>query len=205
MFWFWFSLFPVCFFFLTHQGISPEQCKKKVSFHFLFFAARRLESHKELDLDDEDFAKLQHFSLPPMNIERPATYKQRTVRPLRRCQSARAHFQGHTRSRSLGRRDSNQSQVAFSSTIVSMNGLNWHASLILLSVAFCDGKPAGEIQALVELREGGGRQSTGVLAWNVLAEVSWGPGWGFGNLGPVIKDHKIRREAHRWGFVIAVW
>ncbi|KGL88978.1 putative phospholipid-transporting ATPase VB [Charadrius vociferus] len=79
--------------------------------------ARRLETHKELDLDDDDFAKLQHFTLPPMNIERPATYKQRTMRPLRRCQSARAHFQGHTRNRSLGRRDSNQSQVAFSSTI----------------------------------------------------------------------------------------
>ncbi|XP_074912745.1 phospholipid-transporting ATPase VB isoform X1 [Buteo buteo] len=79
--------------------------------------ARRLETHKELDLDDEDFAKLQHFTLPPMNIETPATYKQRTVRPLRRCQSARAHFQGHTRNRSLGRRDSNQSQVAFSSAI----------------------------------------------------------------------------------------
>ncbi|XP_076206227.1 phospholipid-transporting ATPase VB isoform X1 [Aptenodytes patagonicus] len=79
--------------------------------------ARRLETHKELDLDDEDFAKLQHFTLPPMNIERPATYKQRTMRPLRRCQSARAHFQGHTRNRSLGRCDSNQSQVAFSSTI----------------------------------------------------------------------------------------
>ncbi|XP_049685050.1 phospholipid-transporting ATPase VB [Accipiter gentilis] len=79
--------------------------------------ARRLESHKELDLDDEDFAKLQHFTLPPTNIETPATYKQRTVRPLRRCQSARAHFQGHTRNRSLGRRDSNQSQVAFSSAI----------------------------------------------------------------------------------------
>uniref|UniRef100_A0A663FHY8 Phospholipid-transporting ATPase n=1 Tax=Aquila chrysaetos chrysaetos TaxID=223781 RepID=A0A663FHY8_AQUCH len=79
--------------------------------------ARRLETHKELDLDDEDFAKLQHFTLPPMNIETPATYKQRTVRPLRRCQSARPHFQGHTRNRSLGRRDSNQSQVAFSSAI----------------------------------------------------------------------------------------
>ncbi|OXB57983.1 hypothetical protein ASZ78_000860, partial [Callipepla squamata] len=81
--------------------------------------AKRLETHKELDLEDEDFAKLQHFILPPMNIERPATY-QRTMRPLRRSQSARAHFQGHTRSRSLGRRDSNQSQVAFSSTIVTV-------------------------------------------------------------------------------------
>ncbi|KGL81900.1 putative phospholipid-transporting ATPase VB, partial [Tinamus guttatus] len=75
--------------------------------------ARRLEAHKELDLDDEDFA---NFTLPP-NIERPGTYKQGTVRPLRRSQSARAHFQGHIRQKSLGRRDSNQSQVAFSSTI----------------------------------------------------------------------------------------
>ncbi|CAM9459388.1 unnamed protein product [Bubo scandiacus] len=79
--------------------------------------ARRLENYKDLDLDDEDFAKFQHFSLPPMNTERQATYKQRTMKPLGRCQSARAHFQGHTRNRSLGRCDSNQSQVAFSSTI----------------------------------------------------------------------------------------
>ncbi|XP_009945392.1 PREDICTED: probable phospholipid-transporting ATPase VB [Leptosomus discolor] len=79
--------------------------------------AKRLETHKELDLDDEDFAKHQRFTLPPMNIEAPAIHKQRTTRPVRRCQSARAHFQGHTRNRSLGRRDSNQSQVAFSSTI----------------------------------------------------------------------------------------
>ncbi|XP_033922525.1 phospholipid-transporting ATPase VB isoform X2 [Melopsittacus undulatus] len=79
--------------------------------------AKRLETHKELDLDNEDFAKLQHLTLPPINIETPGTLKQRTTRPLRRCQSARAHFQGHTRNRSLGRRDSNQSQVAFSSPI----------------------------------------------------------------------------------------
>ncbi|KAK2510221.1 Atp10b [Columba guinea] len=79
--------------------------------------ARRLETHKELDLDDEEFSKLQHFTLPPMNTETSATLKQGTMRPLRRCQSARAHFQGHTRNRSLGRRDSNQSQVAFSSTL----------------------------------------------------------------------------------------
>ncbi|KAM8994254.1 phospholipid-transporting ATPase VB [Ara ararauna] len=79
--------------------------------------ARRLETHKELDLDNEDFAKLQHLTLPPANIETSGTFKQRTTGPLRRCQSARAHFQGHTRNRSLGRRDSNQSQVAFSSPI----------------------------------------------------------------------------------------
>ncbi|KAM9373311.1 phospholipid-transporting ATPase VB [Phaethornis superciliosus] len=82
--------------------------------------ARRLETHKEFDLDDEDFANLQRFTLPPMDIERPATSKQRTLRPLRRCQSARAHFQRHIRNRSLARRDSNQSQVAFSSPIVTV-------------------------------------------------------------------------------------
>ncbi|NXO91264.1 AT10B ATPase, partial [Certhia brachydactyla] len=76
---------------------------------------RRLKTQKELDF--EDFAKLQHFTLPPMNLERPATYKHNTMRPLRRCQSDRARFQGHTRNRSVGRRDSNQSQVAFSSPI----------------------------------------------------------------------------------------
>uniref|UniRef100_A0A8B9FD43 ATPase phospholipid transporting 10B (putative) n=1 Tax=Amazona collaria TaxID=241587 RepID=A0A8B9FD43_9PSIT len=86
--------------------------------------ARRLETHKELDLDNEDFVKLQHLTLPPTNTETPDTFKQRTTRPLRRCQSARAHLQGHTRNRSLGRRDSNQSQVAFSSPIVSTNRLS---------------------------------------------------------------------------------
>ncbi|NWX65192.1 AT10B ATPase, partial [Promerops cafer] len=77
---------------------------------------RRLKTQKELDLD-EDFTKLQHFTLPPMNLERPATYKHSTMRPLRRCQSDRARSPGHTRSRSVGRRDSSQSQVAFSSPI----------------------------------------------------------------------------------------
>ncbi|NXD39248.1 AT10B ATPase, partial [Copsychus sechellarum] len=78
---------------------------------------RRLKTQKELDLDNEDFAKLQHFTLPPMNFERSATYKHSTVRPLRRSQSDRAHFRGHRRNRSVGRRDSSQSQVAFSSPI----------------------------------------------------------------------------------------
>ncbi|XP_027499240.1 probable phospholipid-transporting ATPase VB isoform X2 [Corapipo altera] len=79
--------------------------------------ARRLETHKELDLDDEDFAKLQHFTLPAPNVGRAACAQQSPPGALRRCQSARARVQGHARSRSLGRRDSSQSQVAFSSTI----------------------------------------------------------------------------------------
>ncbi|NWI58195.1 AT10B ATPase, partial [Calyptomena viridis] len=71
--------------------------------------ARRLQTHKEADLDEEDFARLEHFTLPAVRAGSP--------RPLRRSQSARARFQGHTRHRSVGRRDSSQSQVAFSSTI----------------------------------------------------------------------------------------
>ncbi|NXU43121.1 AT10B ATPase, partial [Drymodes brunneopygia] len=79
--------------------------------------ARRLKTQKELDVDNDDFAKPQHFTLPPMSLERPGTSKHNTMRPLRRCQSARARVQGHTRNRSVGRRDSSQSQVAFSSPI----------------------------------------------------------------------------------------
>uniref|UniRef100_A0A5F8GQN8 Phospholipid-transporting ATPase n=1 Tax=Monodelphis domestica TaxID=13616 RepID=A0A5F8GQN8_MONDO len=40
-----------------------------------------------------------------------------SAKPLRRSQSARAHFQYHTRHRSMGRCNSTQSPVAFSSTI----------------------------------------------------------------------------------------
>ncbi|XP_071426676.1 phospholipid-transporting ATPase VB isoform X1 [Pithys albifrons albifrons] len=78
--------------------------------------AKRLETHKGLDWDDEDLAKLQHFTLPAVPPGGPVG-RQGTLRPLRRCQSARARFQGHTRSRSMGRQDSAQAQVAFSSTI----------------------------------------------------------------------------------------
>ncbi|XP_030428907.1 probable phospholipid-transporting ATPase VB isoform X2 [Gopherus evgoodei] len=79
--------------------------------------AKRLETHKELDSDDEDWARHQHFALPVIKIEKPDTLKQKNSKPLRRCQSARARFQGHARKKSLGRCDSLQSQVAFSSTI----------------------------------------------------------------------------------------
>ncbi|XP_073211993.1 phospholipid-transporting ATPase VB isoform X7 [Lepidochelys kempii] len=79
--------------------------------------AKRLETHKELDSDDEDWARYQHFALPVIKIEKPDTLKQKNTKPMRRCQSARARFQGHARKKSLGRCDSLQSQVAFSSTI----------------------------------------------------------------------------------------
>ncbi|NXM77248.1 AT10B ATPase, partial [Serilophus lunatus] len=79
--------------------------------------ARRLQTHRELDVDEEDFAKLQPLPLPAMALEGAGGPRLGSTRPLRRCQSARARVQGHARSRSLGRRDSGQSQVAFSSTI----------------------------------------------------------------------------------------
>ncbi|XP_061472746.1 phospholipid-transporting ATPase VB isoform X1 [Rhineura floridana] len=72
--------------------------------------AKRLETYKELDSDTEDWAK--YLSLPP-NKGGEILTQTSTVKPLRRCQSARARFQGHARQRSLG----SQSQVAFSSTI----------------------------------------------------------------------------------------
>ncbi|XP_028573238.2 phospholipid-transporting ATPase VB isoform X1 [Podarcis muralis] len=74
--------------------------------------AKRLETYKELDSDTEDCAK--HLSLPPNNGGE-ILRRNSTAKPLRRWQSARARFQGHTRQRSLG--GISQSQVAFSSTI----------------------------------------------------------------------------------------
>ncbi|XP_019390431.1 PREDICTED: probable phospholipid-transporting ATPase VB [Crocodylus porosus] len=79
--------------------------------------AKRLETHKDMDLEDTDWTKCQQVVLPAIEIEKPATLKQKSAKPLRRCQSARAHVPGHARKRSLGRCDSSQSQVAFSSTI----------------------------------------------------------------------------------------
>uniref|UniRef100_A0A6I8PPW6 Phospholipid-transporting ATPase n=1 Tax=Ornithorhynchus anatinus TaxID=9258 RepID=A0A6I8PPW6_ORNAN len=79
--------------------------------------AKRLETQKELDSDDEDWAKGQHLPFPVQNSKDPTTLKHQDTRPLRRCQSAHAHFQGHVRHKSLGRCNSNRSQVAFSSTI----------------------------------------------------------------------------------------
>ncbi|XP_077183332.1 phospholipid-transporting ATPase VB isoform X3 [Paroedura picta] len=77
--------------------------------------AKRLETYKDLDSDSEDWTK--HFSLPANRGGETTTLTQRTTKPLKRSQSARAHFQGHVRHRSLGRCGSSRSQVAFSSTI----------------------------------------------------------------------------------------
>nr|XP_056703947.1 phospholipid-transporting ATPase VB [Euleptes europaea] len=77
--------------------------------------AKRLETYKEQDSDSEDWMK--HFTLPSNKGGETATSTRMATKPLRRSQSARAHFQGHVRHRSLGRCGSSRSQVAFSSTI----------------------------------------------------------------------------------------
>ncbi|XP_048348215.1 phospholipid-transporting ATPase VB isoform X2 [Sphaerodactylus townsendi] len=77
--------------------------------------AKRLETFKELDSDSEEWTK--HFSLPSNKGGETTTLTKMPIKPLRRSQSARAHFQGHTRNRSLGRCGSSRSQVAFSSII----------------------------------------------------------------------------------------
>ncbi|XP_027697849.1 probable phospholipid-transporting ATPase VB isoform X2 [Vombatus ursinus] len=75
--------------------------------------AKRLETQRELDSDEEDWTKCQYGALPGLGTVRcPGG-----VKSLKRSQSARAHFQSHTRHRSVGRCENAQSPVAFSSTI----------------------------------------------------------------------------------------
>ncbi|XP_074068587.1 phospholipid-transporting ATPase VB isoform X2 [Macrotis lagotis] len=75
--------------------------------------AKRLETHRELDSDEEDWTKCQYGTVPGhITVRCPGG-----TQALRRSQSARAHFQCHTRHKSLGRCESAQSPVAFSSTI----------------------------------------------------------------------------------------
>ncbi|XP_053157744.1 phospholipid-transporting ATPase VB isoform X2 [Hemicordylus capensis] len=73
--------------------------------------AKRLETYKELDFEHDDGAEC--LSLPSSQDRDTVTW--RGTKRLRRCQSARARFQGHARNRSLGQ--ISQSQVAFSSNI----------------------------------------------------------------------------------------
>nr|XP_020664948.1 probable phospholipid-transporting ATPase VB isoform X2 [Pogona vitticeps] len=78
--------------------------------------AKRLKTYKELDSDSEDWAK--QLSLPSnKGAQRVSGTWTNTTQPLRRSQSARAHFQGHRRIRSLGAYGNCPFQVAFSSTI----------------------------------------------------------------------------------------
>ncbi|XP_029439242.1 probable phospholipid-transporting ATPase VB isoform X2 [Rhinatrema bivittatum] len=78
--------------------------------------AKRLESYIEMDCE-EDLTKLRNFSLHTIHVNNQSTMRLRGTRALRRCHSARAHFQGHYRKKSEGRFDIPPSQVAFSSPI----------------------------------------------------------------------------------------
>ncbi|XP_056372650.1 phospholipid-transporting ATPase VB isoform X2 [Hyla sarda] len=77
--------------------------------------AKRLETYKEEDSDDEDLTKLRNLTLNTGAEEHNSTMRHKGTRALRRCQSARPNIQGHFRKKSEGRFDI--SQVAFSSPI----------------------------------------------------------------------------------------
>nr|XP_033783628.1 probable phospholipid-transporting ATPase VB [Geotrypetes seraphini]XP_033783629.1 probable phospholipid-transporting ATPase VB [Geotrypetes seraphini] len=78
--------------------------------------AKRLESYIEMDYE-EDIPAMHTLSWHNLHFSNPSTVRQRGTRALRRCHSARAHFQGHYRKKSEGRFDIPPSQVAFSSPL----------------------------------------------------------------------------------------
>uniref|UniRef100_A0A8C0PWH3 Phospholipid-transporting ATPase n=1 Tax=Canis lupus familiaris TaxID=9615 RepID=A0A8C0PWH3_CANLF len=83
--------------------------------------AKRLETPKELDSDSEEWTQYQCLSFPAQRAQGPATLRgQGWAQPLRRCHSAQVPIQGHSRQRSIGRYESSQPPVAFSSPIVTM-------------------------------------------------------------------------------------
>ncbi|XP_008515374.2 phospholipid-transporting ATPase VB isoform X2 [Equus przewalskii] len=80
--------------------------------------AKRLETPKELDSDNEEWTQYRCLTVPARWAHGPATMRsQRGAQPLRRCHSARVPIQGHSRQRSMGRCESSLSPVAFSSSI----------------------------------------------------------------------------------------
>ncbi|XP_052614420.1 phospholipid-transporting ATPase VB isoform X2 [Peromyscus californicus insignis] len=80
--------------------------------------AKRLEMPKELDSDGEEWTQYQCLSFPPRWTQGPATMRsQGGAQPLRRSQSARVPIQSHSRQRSVGRWETSQPPVAFSSSI----------------------------------------------------------------------------------------
>ncbi|KAM6150218.1 phospholipid-transporting ATPase VB [Erethizon dorsatum] len=80
--------------------------------------AKRLETPKEVDSDSEEWTQYKCLSFPARWAQRPATMRsQGGTQPLRRSQSARVPIQGHSRQRSVGRCESSQPPVAFSSSI----------------------------------------------------------------------------------------
>ncbi|XP_043925463.1 phospholipid-transporting ATPase VB isoform X1 [Protopterus annectens] len=76
--------------------------------------AKRLAFHKEGDLDDAGVASPRKFSLADLKTNK-STLGKKSIKELRRCQSARARFHSHSRQRSMG--DASLFQVAFSSPI----------------------------------------------------------------------------------------
>ncbi|XP_055285267.1 phospholipid-transporting ATPase VB isoform X1 [Moschus berezovskii] len=80
--------------------------------------AKRLETPKELDSDSEEWTQYRCLSFPARRDQGPETMRgQGGSQPLRRSQSARVPIQGHSRQRSMGRCESSQPSVAFSSSI----------------------------------------------------------------------------------------
>lgn len=80
--------------------------------------AKRLEMPKELDSDGEEWTQYQCLSFPPRWAQGSTTMRsQGGAQPLRRCHSARVPIQSHCRQRSVGRWETSQPPVAFSSSI----------------------------------------------------------------------------------------
>lgn len=79
--------------------------------------AKRLELHKDLDLDDEDLSRKRNFSLGNLDIDTVSKSVSHGTKNLRRCVSARPRLHGHYRKKSEGRFEVPTSEVAFSSPI----------------------------------------------------------------------------------------
>lgn len=82
--------------------------------------AKRLETPKELDSDNEEWTQYQRLSFPARWAQGPAAMRSPGgAQPLKRSQSAQVPIQRHFRQRSVGCWENTQSPVAFSSPIVS--------------------------------------------------------------------------------------
>uniref|UniRef100_A0A673U3I7 Phospholipid-transporting ATPase n=1 Tax=Suricata suricatta TaxID=37032 RepID=A0A673U3I7_SURSU len=80
--------------------------------------AKRLETPKELDSDNEEWTQYKCLSFPARWSQGPAMVgSQGRAQPLRRYHSARVPIQGYSRQRSVGRHESSQPPVAFSSYV----------------------------------------------------------------------------------------
>nr|KAF6445971.1 putative ATPase phospholipid transporting 10B (putative) [Rousettus aegyptiacus] len=80
--------------------------------------AKRLETPKELDSDNEEWTQYQRLSFPARWAQGPAAMRSPGgAQPLKRSQSAQVPIQRHFRQRSVGCWENTQSPVAFSSPI----------------------------------------------------------------------------------------